>query len=692
MKKNKRYKKIMNFLEKNRNFLVFLGFCLILLSWVASKTIVEKGNIPSLIDLMPQSQTEETQQEKKESVVQPEKLGFKKFLSIEEFKSYLQKSESLGQGGGIRVETAMVTPNAVPAAKEAPLGTGASAPDLAYSQRVSQTNVQVTGIDEPDIIKTDGKKIYFSPGYVYGGPIIFRAEPATKIMRAPDEGKTSIINALPLESVSLNGIIEKSGEMILSDKKLVIFAGDGLYAYDISDPKKPEKKWDIKYENSWLVAARLYNGKIYLVTRSSINMIQPCPVEPFSLNGQKFSVSCGEIYHPEKNVVVDTTFIASVINLETGMIDDKIPFIGSAEESVVYMSEKNLYLAYSYHEDAVKFFLNFFKEKAPDIVPVAIVAKMEKLSGYDISYQAKTVELQNIWENFLGTLGKDERLKAENDLNNRFADYYKSHLREMESTGIVRIALDGFKIQAQGSVPGSPLNQWCLDEYEGNLRVAATLGERWWGLWLSGLNMPTSNSANDVYVLDGSLKTIGSLTNLGLQERIYSARFIADKGYVVTFRQTDPFYVIDLKDPKNPKLAGELKIPGYSGYLHPISKDKILGIGQENWQVKLAIFDVSDPQNPKELDKYLLKEGYSDALNNHRAFLLDQKHQVFFLPAQGAYVFSYKDDKLQLTKALSLDQARRAVYINDYLYVFSNNSLVVLDENNWEKVKSLDLR
>ncbi|HNY97987.1 MAG TPA: beta-propeller domain-containing protein, partial [Candidatus Pacearchaeota archaeon] len=208
----------------------------------------------------------------------------------------------------------------------------------------------------------------------------------------------------------------------------------------------------------------------------------------------------------------------------------------------------------------------------------------------------------------------------------------------------------------------------------------------------SGLNMPASNSANDVYVLDGSLKTIGSVTNLGLQERIYSARFIADKGYVVTFRQTDPFYVIDLKDPKNPKLAGELKIPGYSGYLHPISKDKILGIGQENWQVKLALFDVSDPQNPKELDKYLLKEGYSDAINNHRAFLLDQKHQVFFLPAQGAYIFSYKDDKLQLAKALSVDQARRAVYINDYLYVFSNNSLIILDENNWEKVKSLDLK
>ena len=119
---------------------------------------------------------------------------------------------------------------------------------------------------------------------------------------------------------------------------------------------------------------------------------------------------------------------------------------------------------------------------------------------------------------------------------------------------------------------------------------------------------------------------------MGLTERVYSARFIQDKGYVVTFRQTDPFYVLDLSDPASPKLAGELKIPGYSSYLHPITKDKIIGIGKEGQNVKVSLFDASDPANPQEVSKYTLSEYWSDILNTHHAFLMDEKHGVFFLP------------------------------------------------------------
>ena len=247
--------------------------------------------------------------------------------------------------------------------------------------------------------------------------------------------------------------------------------------------------------------------------------------------------------------------------------------------------------------------------------------------------------------------------------------------------------MGSLEIKALGNIPGQPLNQFSLDEYKDNLRVATTVGERMWiGFWGG-----TQESANDVYVLDKDLKTIGSLQDLGLEERIYSARFIEDKGYLVTFRQTDPFFVLDLATPKSPGLEGQLKIPGYSSYLHPITKDKILGIGKEGDQIKISLFDVTDPKKPQEKAKYTLNEYWSDILNTHHAFLLDSKHTIFFLPGErGGYIFSYQNDKLELKKAVSDISASRALYINDYLYLLGDNKLKVLNEINWEKIKELE--
>lgn len=220
---------------------------------------------------------------------------------------------------------------------------------------------------------------------------------------------------------------------------------------------------------------------------------------------------------------------------------------------------------------------------------------------------------------------------------------------------------------------------------------------------------------SDVTVLDKNLKTIGSVKNLGKTEQIYSVRFIEDKGYVVTFRQTDPFYVLDLANPKNPALAGELKIPGYSSYLHPLDATHILGIGQEGSQVKISLFDVSDKNNPIELDKYLLDEYWSEVSNNYHAFLLDKKHNIFFLPgSKGGYVFSYYPTVyecetvpingrclsssssgasiLRLQKAISQNSVKRAIYLNDYLYIIGEDKITVLNENSWEKVNELNLQ
>jgi len=149
---------------------------------------------------------------------------------------------------------------------------------------------------------------------------------------------------------------------------------------------------------------------------------------------------------------------------------------------------------------------------------------------------------------------------------------------------------------------------------------------------------------------------------------------------------------LDLTDPAAPALKGELKIPGYSSYLHPLAKDKILGIGRENWQVKISIFDVSSASNPVEAAKYTLDEGWSETLSNHRAYLQDSSHEVFFLPGgKGGYIFSYKNGKLELTKAISGISAKRALYINDYLYIIGSNDIIVLNEADWQTVNKIDL-
>jgi uncharacterized secreted protein with C-terminal beta-propeller domain len=117
-----------------------------------------------------------------------------------------------------------------------------------------------------------------------------------------------------------------------------------------------------------------------------------------------------------------------------------------------------------------------------------------------------------------------------------------------------------------------------------------------------------------------------------------------------------------------------------------------LGIGQEDWRVKISLFDVSSAEKPIERDKYILSEGWSEAASNHHAFLQDAKHKIFFLPGgQGGYIFSYKNDKLELVKAVSGITPKRAIYLNDYLYIIGSDKIIILNEVDWQKVNELDL-
>lgn len=579
----------------------------------------------------------------------PEEVEIEPFSSPEEFKEYLMESSEFSS-----FYTLSYAVRKAEVVDSISVGNTQTMPE-----RYSETNVQVRGIDEPDIVKTDGVNIYYSP-YRWLRYLVY------------PEGKqyqreTMFIRAFPPTNLSKIAEISDSGNLLLHDNVLIVLSYDEINAYNV---ETQGKVWNAEINGSY-VDARLYDGKIYLVTRSGVNFVEPCPIRPLSVNGEVVEVACGRIYHPTIPVTVDTTYTVLKIDAKTGEVEDSVSFVGSSGHTVVYMSKNAIYVTFNTFADPAKLTYQFTSEN-PDLVPEWVREKIEKLMNYDISSRAKQVEIMYILEQLRASMNEEERLKFENEWHNRWGKFTKEHSREIEKTHIAKFSL---QLEAKGinSVPGRLLNQFSLDEYDGYLRVATTVGDE-----------------NDLYVLDEDLDIVGKIQGFGLEERIYSVRFDGEVGFIVTFRQTDPFFVLDLSKPENPKIVGELKIPGFSSYLHRIDEKTVLGIGKEDGNVKISLFDISDLTNPVEKDRYILQEYWSEVMSNHHAFLLDKKHGIFFLPAgQNGYVLSYEDG-LKMVKAVK-SNAVRAIYIDDYLYVIGPEEIKVYDENSWEKIADLKL-
>jgi len=601
------------------------------------------------------------------------KIEIEKFKSESEFHSYLQQaSQKVAAGGGIARNTTLEL------APTADFGIGGED----SSSRVSETNVQVRGIDEPDIVKTNGNQIFYS------NPEQFRILeeafspdlPSDVIVPPVPSREIKIINAFPVDNLELQSAVNQGGELLLNGNTLIVIDYQKLTAFDVSDPTNPQKTWEYELQDAYLETSRMMNGELILITRNYVASDSPCVI-PLMSNGIK--IACTEIYRPSIPTPSDSIYTAIKINPEFGDVKSKVSFTGSTSSSVVYVSPNSIYVTYSYSNDPVSLFIEFYNSQS-DLLPTEYQERLSKLGTYEISDQAKLVEYQQIISDYEATLSSDDRLKFEQEVNDKMKDYAQSKVRDVEKTGIVKIALNNFDATSNGTVPGSPLNQFSIDEYAGNLRIATTVGQNSW--------LFPAESVNDLYILNDNLETIGSVQNLAQGERIYSARFINDVAYLVTFKQIDPFFVVDLSSPSNPKVTGELKIPGFSSYLHPLSENIILGVGQEENQVKLSLFDVADPANPTETDKYLLDEYWTEVQNNHHAFLQDDKHSVFFIPGgRGGYIFSYADNKLSLAKAVSETGTQRAIFIDDYMYIIGSENITVLDETDWGTVSTLSL-
>lgn len=631
-----------------------------------------------------------------------------KFQSADEFKDYLSQGQLLASSDyygnmGVISREVMVSAPAM-----ADMDFGAGSLDAVKSEsssvnRYSETNVQVAGIDEPDIIKTDGQNIFYAkqPVYDYGYERMMAPDNFSGTMPMidvitkpyypqPQNAETTLVKAWPFADMKFLSKIDKSGELLVKDNMLVVFSGREINGYDITDKEKPNKKWTINLDDDSQTVfdqARLYGDSIYLLTHTYANYNEPCPIRPLTYNNEKLTIACSDIYHPILPTSANATYTAMKVDVKSGNVSQTTSFLASYGQSVTYMSKDNLYITYPQAIDMFTFYSDFLTKDASDLLSTYVQEKITKLKSYDISNSTKMAELSVIIDTWKKSLGKDQNLKVETELQNRFQNYYQNNKRNLTNTGIVKIAIKDLGVKASGAIAGSPLNQFSLDEYNGNLRIATTLGGGWDAIF-SG----NSDSTNDLYVLGPDLKMIGKLLDMGLTERIYSARFIEDKAYIVTFRQVDPFYVIDLKDPKNPLKKGELKIPGYSSYLHPINQNRIIGVGEENGRVKISLFDVSDASQPQEIAKYSLDEYYTEVNNNHKAFTIDEKYKVFFLPgSKGAYIISYDDDQLSLVHAAQINQVKRAIFINDYFYIIGEKQIKVYDEKTWTEQKAFDL-
>jgi len=300
-------------------------------------------------------------------------------------------------------------------------------------------------------------------------------------------------------------------------------------------------------------------------------------------------------------------------------------------------------------------------------------SKLNKINQADsdiLNSSEKKQKILQLFENFLNSRSADELIVLEAEIDAAWKQAYADESRNWERTIVYKLSLNGGKpvYRATASVPGVVLNQFSFDEdVDGNLRLATTRNRNF-----NPLGGGQESSAN-LYILSPELKLLGQIENLAPDEKIYAVRFLGKRAYLVTFKQTDPLFVLDLSDAKAPKLLGQLKVPGFSNYLHPYDENTLIGLGQDTnidvygnvrlGGLKLSLFDVRDPNNPRELDSYVVGDSGSSslALHNHKAFLFRRDKNLLAIPASltsalndgriyfsGALVFSIESGKFIL--------------------------------------------
>lgn len=612
----------------------------------------------------------------------------KTFSSTRELASFLESNAREGQGNNLRTTMeaggqGAPTPATVDSSKGASTST---------SNRYSTTNVQVAGVDEPDFVKNDGQYIYLVQN---GNFTIVKAAPAASMEILSTTKLGEFVNALFIQ----NDIALIMGQeatythgcpdcpLPVASEKIAAtypayygFQKSFIRVYDISDRENPILINNVTYDGNYY-DARLIGNEAYIIAnqplvRNGEDVALPAIYE----KSETSAIKASDIsYFPIRDSGYQLTTIFT-LNLDNPESDVHHNSFLTGYTQTMYVSEKALYLTspaeISYEDHQTQ----FRKEVLIPALSGDARAKAENNEASDVSEYDKERALKEIIADYYNALSNDEKTDFENKLGEKAASFEKDWQQKMQRTTIIKITLDNgdSKYVAKGSVPGYLLNQFSLDEHDGYLRVATT-SDGWFsgGYVLADVPGPTDIidgqvagadeqteprgvpqelirvpdtqiQTNQVYILNNDLDIVGTLENIGVNERIQSARFMSDRLYLVTFKQIDPLFVIDLSSPSNPHILGELKIPGYSTYLHPFDEDTIIGIGQDTdgeiqegtvtaaipAGLKIALFDVADPNHPQEIDHYTIGDrgSSSDALYDHKAFMFDKETSTLVLP------------------------------------------------------------
>ena len=656
----------------------------------------------------------------------------KKFGSTDEIRDYIKNNTQLAQKSYYNtngmVATDRMTAVPVMAVQEsAAKGTSVSGalPSAAGfgSPDYSQTNIQVAGVDEPDFVKNDGRYIYVISGTTLA---IVDAYPATS---------ASVISKTELEDspreIFINGdrlVLLKSGsEEVVSTEEQPAPVSAGKMAimpprypyyrsapvthavfYDISDRAHPKVVKDFTIDGDY-VNARMIGDTVYLLSRESVYPYDDRIIVPAIRENAKIVATPDVYYFDNPEMQYDFTTVTSFDIFNGVTKDAKTYLVGSG--NIIYVSPDAMYVSYQkYH--------NIYRPMRAMVEPAINVVQESVGPAAGISKVSAPVLVDDF-----NTMSESEKQAVIADMKSGEQEAILKREIDQSTTVIHKIGINNGAITylAKGEVPGYLKNQFAMDEYGGNLRVATTSD-----VWTNR----GQYEYNNVFVLDSAMKSIGSLTHIAEQEKIYSTRFIGDRLYMVTFKRIDPFFVIDLSTPSSPKILGKLKIPGYSDYLHPYDKNHIIGIGKEtttnDWGgvstkgVKLALFDVSDVEHPKQIDKVEIGDSGTDsaALTDHRAFLFDKNKNLLVIPVRvvkqidtsgkyigdqqriwyGAYVFGLTPETGFVVKGTiehntsggyswygSPNDVKRSLYIGDTLYTLSQKQILANSLNQINK-------
>lgn len=529
----------------------------------------------------------------------------------------------------------------------------------------SETNNQVANVDEADIVKTDGKNIYYV---------------SNRIVYIVDAKNLEIVSKIKAE-INDNDSFSPIN-IFINDEKLVVLGNYSSYETVVSNTDEEDiyrDRVNINYKNT--TNAKVYNLK---------DIKNPKLEREVSLDG----------YYNDARMIKDNIYFISLKDIYSYNIEEikEEEILPTVSDSIAKEQTKSI--------------------ECTDIAyfPGGSDNSFMLIGGFNIN-DKNPVKVETIFG------ASDTVYCSENNLyltDTIYGEYYTN-----SKIAIYKFELDDSNIllKAKTEVKGYLNDQFSMDEYEGNLRIAVTvdkssnlideLVENFTDIYIE------DKTENRLYVLDENLEEIGRINNIAVGERIYAVRFIEKVAYVVTFEQVDPLFVIDLSNPRNPEIKGELKIPGYSSYLHPYDENHIIGIGYNtkdngyggvtNTNMKMSMFDVSDLSSPKEMFSIDIGKdwAYSDLLHDHKALFFKKSDSLIGLPYS---TYAYGENNYWNFEIFHIDlekgferyynfthkhdyrtNIKRMIYIEDIVYGLAEQKIMSYDLNTGDLLHELDL-